>query len=339
MKYRYIGNSGLKVSEIGLGTMTFGTNANKKESFKIMDRAYESGINFLDTAELYPSPISKELAGVSEQWIGEWLQTKPRDSVILASKVAGGANSWFVPPIRHGLTALDSFHIIKAVEGSLKRLKTDYIDLYQIHWSDIIVPIEETLKALDTLIQSGKIRYSGTSNDTAYGLTKANEISKYKELHRFQSIQNNFSLNNPRFLDELANVCKQENISLLPYSPLAGGVLSGKYNNGNYPSNARYSHHVTVGSVREQEMAKRFINSKSIKATQKYMALAQELNISVVTLAIAWTLSFDFVASTLTSARVETQLDEVLAGSKFKLDSNTLKKIEQIQQDILYPMG
>ena len=339
MNYRYIGNSGLRVSEIGLGTMTFGTNANKKESFAIMDKAYHAGINFFDTAELYPSPVSEKLAGLSEEWIGEWLQTKPRDSIIIASKVAGGANSWFIPPIRHGLTALDSFHIIKAIEGSLKRLKTDYIDLYQIHWSDTTVPIEETLKALDKLIESGKIRYSGTSNDTAYGLTKANEIAKYEKLHRFQSIQNNFSLNNPRFLDELAQVCKQENISLLPYSPLAGGVLSGKYNDGIYPSNARYSHHVTVGSLREQAMAKRFINTKTIEATKQYMALAKELNISSVTLSIAWTLSFDFVASTLTSAREKEQLDNVLDAVNFTLTPEVLNKIKNIQEEILYPMG
>ena len=339
MNYRYIGTSGLRVSEIGLGTMTFGTNANKKESFKILDKAYEHGINFIDTAEIYPSPVSQDLAGLSETYIGEWLETKPRDSVMVASKVAGGANSWFVPPIRHGLTALDSFHIIKAVEGSLKRLRTDYLDLYQIHWSDTVVPIEETLKALDKLVESGKVRYIGTSNDTAYGLTKANEIAKYQKLNRFQSIQNNFSLNNPRFLDELANVCRKEHISLLPYSPLAGGVLSGKYNNGHYPSNARYSHHVTVGSLREQAMAKRFINSKTIEATKRYMALAKELNISSVTLAIAWTLSFDFVASTLTSARVEEQLDDVLKAVDLKLTQETLDKIKAIQEDILYPMG
>ena len=339
MNYRYIGTSGLRVSEIGLGTMTFGTNASKKESFKILDKAYEHGINFIDTAEIYPSPVSQELAGLSETYIGEWLQKKPRDSVMIASKVAGGANSWFVPPIRHGLTALDSFHIIKAVEGSLKRLRTDYLDLYQIHWSDTVVPIEETLKALDKLVESGKVRYIGTSNDTAYGLTKANEIAKYQKLNRFQSIQNNFSLNNPRFLDELANVCRQEGISLLPYSPLAGGVLSGKYNNGHYPSNARYSHHVTVGSLREEGMAKRFINSKTIEATKRYMALAKELNISSVTLAIAWTLSFDFVASTLTSARVEEQLDDVLKAVDLKLTQETLDKIKDIQEDILYPMG
>ena len=339
MNYRYIGNSGLRVSEIGLGSMTFGTNANKKESFKIMDKAYDEGINFFDTAELYPSPVSKELAGLSEEYIGEWMQTKPRDSIVLASKVAGGANSWFVPPIRHGMTALDSFHIVKAVEGSLKRLNTDYIDLYQIHWSDSTVPIEETLKALDKLVQSGKVRYVGTSNDTAYGLSKANEIAKHKALARFQSIQNNFSLNNPRFLDELSTVCQKEQISLLAYSPLAGGVLSGKYNEGNYPKDARYAHHVQSDALREREMAKRFINSKTINATKAYMALAKELNTSSVTLAIAWTLSFDFVASTLTSARVDEQLDDVLKAKDLKLTAETLEKINTIQEKILYPMG
>jgi len=339
MNYRYIGKTGLRVSEIGLGTMTFGTNANKKESFRILDYAYERGINFIDTAELYPSPVSETLAGLTETYLGEWLATKPRDSIILASKVAGGANSWFVPPIRHGLTALDSFHIVKAVEGSLKRLKTDYIDLYQIHWSDNSVPIEETLKALDKLVQSGKVRYVGTSNDTTYGLTKANEVAKYEKLSRFESIQNNFSLNNPRFLDELATVCQKESISLLPYSPLAGGVLSGKYNGGTFPKDARYSHHVSVGSQREKAMAKRFVNPRTIEATKRYMALAKELEVSSVTLAIAWTLSFDFVASTLTSARKAEQLDEVLEGAELKLNSATLEEIRKIQQEILYPMG
>ncbi|HIP30896.1 MAG TPA: aldo/keto reductase, partial [Sulfurospirillum arcachonense] len=230
MEYRYIGKSGLRVTPICLGTMTFGTSADKKESFKIMDKAYDMGINFFDTAELYPVPPSKEYAGLTEEIVGEWLQTKPRDSIIIASKVAGAANGWFVPPIRHGLTAVDRFHITKALEDTLKRLKTDYIDLYQVHWPDMTVPIEESLYVLDELVKQGKIRYTGTSNDSAYGLTKANETSKFKNLTRFQSIQNNFSMLNRRFLDEIAVVCKKEDISLLPYSPLAGGVLTGKYN-------------------------------------------------------------------------------------------------------------
>ena len=156
---------------------------------------------------------------------------------------------------------------------------------------------------------------------------------------RFQSIQNNYSLNNPRFLDELSTICRKEQISLLAYSPLGGGVLSGKYNDGTYPKNARYSHHIQSKHLREREMAKRFINAKTIDSTKKYMALAKELNISSVALAIAWTLSFDFVASTLTSARVEKQLDDVLVGVNFKMSDDILEKITKIQQEILYPMG
>ena len=232
MEYRYIGKTGLRVSSICMGTMTFGSSTSKDEAFKILDKSYDRGINFFDTAELYPVSPKKETIGNTEKIVGEWLKTKPRDSVILATKIAGAASGWFVPPVRHGLTAIDSFHIKKAIEDSLRRLQTDYIDLYQMHWPDTIVPIEESLKAFDALVKEGKVRYIGTSNDSAYGLTKANEISKYKGYSRFESIQNNFSLLNPRFHDELANVCRLENISLLPYSPMAGGVLSGKYCGG-----------------------------------------------------------------------------------------------------------
>ncbi len=270
MDFRYIGSSGLRVSSICLGTMTFGSSTNKKEAFKIMDKAYERGINFYDTAEIYPVPPKSTSAGDTEKIVGQWLQTKKRDSIILATKVAGAASGWFVPPIRHGLTAIDSFHIKKAVEESLQRLHTDYIDLYQMHWPDTIVPIEESLKAFDELVREGKIRYIGTSNDSAYGLTKANEIAKYKNLARFQSIQNNFSLLNPRFLDELANVCRRENISLLPYSPIGGGVLSGKYNNKFYPDDARFTSYMKNKSPRVQAMASRFVNESDGKFTYKY---------------------------------------------------------------------
>ena len=167
MDFRYIGRSGLRVSSICMGTMTFGSSASRQEAFKILDKAYDSGINFYDTAEIYPVPPKKSYEGTTELIVGEWLKTKPRDSIILATKVSGAASGWFVPPTRHGLTAIDSFHIKRAIEGSLKRLDTDYIDLYQMHWPDTIVPIEESLKAFDELVREGKVRYIGTSNDTA----------------------------------------------------------------------------------------------------------------------------------------------------------------------------
>ena len=339
MDFRYIGKSGLRVSSICMGTMTFGSSTTRQEAFKILDKAYENGINFFDTAEIYPVPPKKSYEGTTELIVGEWLKTKPRDSIILATKVSGAASGWFVPTTRHGLTAIDSFHIKKAVEGSLKRLEADYIDLYQMHWPDTIVPIEESLRAFDDLVREGKVRYIGTSNDTAYGLTKANETSKNKNLTRFESIQNNFSLLNPRFLDELSTVCRRENISLLPYSPIGGGVLSGKYNNAFYPEDARFSAYMKHESPRVQAQATRFVNEKTKEATARYMSLAKEYGISPVTLAVAYSKHFDFVASTIIGARTLSQVDESLAAFKFKIDAELMKKIEEIQKGILYPMG
>lgn len=339
MQHRYIGKTGLRVSPICMGTMTFGTSTSKEEAFKIMDKAYENGINFYDTAELYPVPPKANLAGNTEIIVGEWLKTKPRDSVILATKVAGAASGWFVPPIRHGLTAIDSFHIKRAVEQSLKRLQTDYIDLYQMHWPDTVVPIEESLKAFDALVQEGKVRYLGTSNDTAYGLTKANETSKRLGIARFESIQNNFSLNNPRFLDELSTVCQKEQISLLPYSPIGGGMLSGKYNGKFYPEGARFTSYMQNKNPRVQAMATRFVNEKTKATTDKFMQLANELGISPVTLAVAWSKQFDFVASTIIGARLLEQVDESLAAMDLELSKETMDAISQIHKEIMYPMG
>lgn len=339
MEYRYIGKSGLRVSPICLGTMTFGSTTSKEEAFKILDHAYENGINFFDTAEIYPVPPDMKYMGESEKIVGQWLKTKPRESVILATKVAGAASGWYVPPTRYGLTAIDAFHIKRAVEGSLKRLKCEYIDLYQMHWPDTIVPIEESLKAFDALVREGKVRYIGTSNDTAYGLTKANETSKRCGFARFESIQNNFSLLNPRFLDELSTVCKNENISLLPYSPIGGGVLSGKYNGDFYPDKCRFTNYLKNSNKRVRAQASRFVNDKTKEATARYMKLANEYGIDPVTLAVAYSKHFDFVASTIIGARTFDQLAPSLKAFDFSVDVSMLEKIKKIQKDILYPMG
>lgn len=338
MNYRYIGKTGLRVSPICLGTMTFGTQADKKEAFAIMDVAYERGINFFDTAEIYPVPPSGELFGLTEEIVGEWMQTKPRDSIILASKVAGAANGWFVPPVRHGLTAIDRFHIERAVEGSLKRLQTDYIDLYQMHWPDTIVPIEESLEAFDRLVQSGKVRYLGTSNDTAYGTTKALMKSEKHGYARFESIQNNFSLLNRRFLDELSTVCDKEKISLLPYSPLGGGVLSGKYNGG-FHVQGRFSTYMNSPNVRQQAMASRFVNEKTLASTDQYVKIAKEAGIHPVTLATAWSKQFDFVASTIIGATNTSQLEPIFTAMDMTLNQDILKACDKVHNEILYPMG
>ncbi len=338
MQYRYIGKTGLRVSPICMGTMTFGTQCNKKEAFAIMDKAYDYGVNFYDTAEIYPVPPDAKLAGITEEWVGEWLQTKPRDAIILATKVAGAANGWFVPPIRHGLTAIDRFHIEKAIEGSLRRLKTDYIDLYQMHWPDTIIPIEESLEAFDRLVKAGKVRYIGTSNDTAYGTTKALMTSQYKGYARFESIQNNFSLLNRRFLDELSTLCQKEQISLLPYSPLGGGILSGKYNQAQ-EAQGRFTTYLKSQNQRQRLMAQRFMNDKTLASTQKYLKIAADAGLHPVTLATAWSKQFDFVASTIIGATDISQLDASLAAMNLTLSDEVLRACNRVHEEILYPMG
>jgi aryl-alcohol dehydrogenase-like predicted oxidoreductase len=338
MNYRYIGRSGLRVSPICLGTMTFGSQCDEKNAFAIMDKAYDAGVNFFDTAELYPVPPEEKLAGVTEEMVGRWLKTKPRDSVILATKVAGAASGWFVPPIRHGYTACDRFHIERAIEGSLKRLGTDYIDLYQMHWPDSVVPIEESMRAFDSLVQSGKVRYIGTSNDTARGTMKSLMVSKYEKLARFESIQNNFSLLNRRDLSEIGALCREENISLLPYSPLGGGVLSGKYNQSG-DAQGRFSDYVNSPNQRQRLMASRFLNDKTLASTQEYLRLAHEAGLNPVTMAIAWSKQFEFVASTIIGATTPEQLDASLAAMNITLTPEVLKALDGVHAKILYPMG
>ncbi|MEC7460252.1 MAG: aldo/keto reductase [Pseudomonadota bacterium] len=339
MEYRYIGSSGLRVSPICMGTMSFGTWSDKGESFRILDTAFDRGINFFDTAEIYPVPPTAEMAGLSEEIFGQWIKTKSRDAVLVATKVAGAASGWFVPPIRHGYTAIDRHHVETAVEGSLRRLGVDYIDLYQVHWPDTVVPIDESMEALDGLVGSGKVRYLGTSNDSAYGLTKANTVADYEGWSRFQSIQNNFSLLNRRFMDELANVCRQEQVSLLPYSPLGGGVLSGKYNLGEVPLNSRFADYRQSGETRQRAMADRFLNEGTLASTEHYLEIAGAAGLAPVTLATAWSMQHDFVASTIIGARTAEQLEDSLAALDVTLDDEVLRQCDAVHKQILYPMG
>lgn len=339
MDYRYVGQSGLRVSPICMGTMSFGSWTDKAGAMRILDKSYERGINFFDTAEVYPVPPKAETVGLTEEIFGSWIQSKARDSLIIATKVVGAASGWMVPVVRHGLTALDRFHIETAVEGSLRRLGTDYIDLYQIHWPDPITPMEETMEALDRLVQAGKVRYIGTSNDHAYGLTKCNTIADYEGFARFQSIQNNFSLLNRRFLDELANVCRREKVSLLPYSPIGGGVLSGKYNNDKAPANCRFTEYLSADDPRQRAMAERFVNEGTLASTALYQDIAKEAGISPVTLATAWSMHFDFVASTIIGARDAEQLDESLAALDITLSEDVLAQCDEVHRSLPYPMG
>lgn len=338
MQRRRLGTTGLTVSEICLGTMTFGSQADEAASLKILAQAFDSGIDFLDIAEIYPVPPKSEYAGESERIVGKWLKSRARDSVVIATKVAGPGGGWFVPPVREGRTSLDAHHIERAVEGSLKRLGTDYIDLYQTHWPDPELPIEVTLEGLQRVIRAGKVRYVGAGNETAYGLTKALFTAKSHDLPKYETIQNNFSLLNRRFEDELANVCRREKVSLLPYSPIGGGVLSGKYNGGSWPELARFSRYRS-DPARGQTMTKRFVNEKTLSTTERISKLAAALEISPVTFAVAWSLNHDFVASTIVGATRAEQLGEILRATEVKLPQEILTKVDEISREILYPMG
>jgi aryl-alcohol dehydrogenase-like predicted oxidoreductase len=338
MKKRRLGKSGMVVSEIGMGTMTFGSSCDESNSFRIMDKAFDSGIDFYDTAEIYPVPPDEKWVHRTEEIVGKWLKSKQRDSVLIATKVCGPGHGWFVPPVRSGKTSLDRHNIMKAIDGSLRRLGTDYIDLYQTHWPDGDMTYEETLYALSELVSSGKVRYVGCSNETPWGLMKSLWASEKNRLVRYESIQNNFSMLNRRFEDALSEVCRKENISLLPYSPIAGGVLSGKYNSDKVPENARFSRYMKLGD-RQKRMSNRFLNDLTLKATTEFLKIAKEANMSLVTMSVAWSKQHDFVASTLIGANTVEQLDESLKAKDVILSQEILDKINEVSKSIPYPMG
>jgi len=335
MQRRRLGKSGLVVSEICLGTMTFGGQADEAESFRIMDHAYDNGINFLDAAEIYPVPPSAETVGVTEEIVGRWLKTKPRHTVVIATKITGAGHGWFTPPVRDGMTTLDRHQIRLAVEQSLTRLQTDYIDLYQTHWPDHGMRYQDTMSALTELVDEGKVRVVGCSNETCWGVMKSLQASEDYGLVRYDTIQNNFSLINRRCESELAQVCRKENVSLLPYSPLGGGVLSGKYNtDGDYPATARFTDYLVNGGERQQKMARRFVNERTQETTRRLTEIANRLSISVTTLAVAWSKQHDFVASTIIGVSQLDQLDENLAAADLVLDDETMQQIDDIHVDI-----
>ncbi len=338
MQSQRLGRSPLVVSKICMGTMTFGSQADEKTSHRILDRSLEAGINFFDTAENYPVPPQESWAGLTEEIFGRWMKTKRRDEIILATKVCGPSHGWIKGSQRAGMTALDRHNITRAIEDSLRRLGTDYVDLYQTHWPDHGARYEDALETLDELVRAGKVRVLGCSNETSWGLMKALSTSEREGFARYETIQNNHSLNNRRFEDELAQVCRQEGVSSIPYSPLAGGVLSGKYNGGALPSGARFSRYLELGG-RQATMARRFVNEKSLNSTERFAQIAAEAGISLVTLATAWSKQHDFVASTIVGVTREDQLDDIFAAADLVLPAETLKAIDEVTRDILYPMG
>jgi aryl-alcohol dehydrogenase-like predicted oxidoreductase len=338
MERRRLGKSAIVVSDICMGTMTFGSQTDEATSIRILDKCFDEGIDFYDTAEGYPVPPDPKWVGRTEEIVGKWLKTKPRDGIVLATKVSGPSHVWFRSPKREGMTALDRRNIMVAVEDSLKKLGTDYIDLYQTHWPDHELPYDETMEVLDELVRQGKVRVLGCSNETSWGLMKSIQTAERLGTARYHTIQNNFSLNNRRFEDELAQVCRMEGVSLIPYSPIAGGVLSGKYNDGARPEGARFSKYLAMEG-RQAEMGKRFVNERSLASTARFHEIANEAGIDPVAMAVAWSKQHDFVASTIVGVSSEDQLAPIFAAKDLVLSGEVMKAINRVSKEIRYPMG
>ena len=346
MQYKKLGTTNLDVSVIGLGTMTFGEQNSQSEAFEQMDYANERGINYIDTAEIYPIYPKKETCGKTEEIIGNWLKTKKnRDKIILGSKIASnhpaGIGATKLAWIRKGGENLrfDKENIIKAVEGSLRRLQTDYIDLYQLHWperkvgmfgqldfkydsSDTWTPIEEVLENLNNLIKSGKIRYVGLSNETPWGVLNFLKIAEQKKLPRMMSVQNCYSLVNRVFDITNSEVSIREQCGLLAYSPLAGGRLSGKYMNEKRPKNCRY----TLWPGRFS----RHLTTRGELAVAKYVNLAKKYNIPPSTFANAFVINRPFVTSSIIGATSIKHLEENINCIDTDLTDEMLNEIEDI---------
>ncbi len=339
MKFKKLGNTDLDVSLICLGTMTWGTQNSEKEAFEQMDYSIDQGVNFFDTAELYSVPPTAESYGKTEVMIGNWFEKrKNRNKVILASKIAGPGLDW----IRDGKKSYNEKHLAEAIDGSLKRLKTDYIDLYQLHWPERSTntfgrreytinknegdwnDFENILQALQKFIKSGKIRHIGLSNETPYGLSKYLELSKHKNLPRMMSVQNPYSLVNRTYEIGMSEISIREKCGLLVYYPLASGALSGKYRDGQMPKNAR----LTLFKGWE-----RMINPLAMKAYDEYFKLAKEANITMVQLAQAFVNSRPFVTSNIIGATTMDQLKENIGSINIELTEEILEKINIIHNN------
>ncbi len=337
MEYRRLGSSGLVVTDFCMGTMTFGLQCDEALSHRILDTAFDTGIDFFDTAEVYPVPPKAESVGVTESILGRWMKSKPRDAVTIATKITGPGHGWFRSPVRGGRCFIDRHQIFRSCEQSLERLQTDYIDLYQIHWPDHSLPYQEVLGALTELKQGGKIRVLGCSNETCWGVMKSLWTADVHGIERFETVQNNFSLINRRCESELAQVLRREGLSLLPYSPLGGGVLTGKYQSGP-PRGGRFTEYLTTGAERQKKMAQRFVNPRTLESTAKLMEIASDIGVSVTALALAWSRQHDFVASTIFGVTSIEQLDDALSAIDLVLDAETLSRIDLIDSEIPNPM-
>ena len=344
MEYRLLGDTDIDVSVICLGTMTWGEQNTQDEAFAQMDYAVEQGVNFFDTAELYSIPPRAETYGSTETIIGNWFkQTGKRDEIVLASKIAGPGEDW-LPHIRGGKTKFNAAHIETALNASLKRLQTDYIDLYQLHWperqtnffgklgysanADQFTGFAETLQALEKQVQAGKIRYVGLSNETPWGVMQFLKVAEQLKLPRVVSVQNPYSLLNRSYEVGLAEVSWQEHCGLLAYSPLGFGVLSGKYINGQQPVGARLTNWPDYA---------RYSSESAVRATEKYVVLAKANGLDPAQMALAYVNSRPFLTSTIIGATNMEQLRANIASEEIRLSDEVLDGIEMIHAEISNP--
>tara|TARA_Y100000992_G_C21253151_1_gene487022 strand:+ start:377 stop:1417 length:1041 start_codon:yes stop_codon:yes gene_type:complete len=344
MKYKNLGNTDLKVSLICLGTMTWGEQNTQEEGFEQMDYSVNNGINFFDTAELYAIPPKAKTYGKTEEIIGNWFtKRKNRKKIILASKIAGPGLSW----IRGGGSQYSEKGIESALNDSLKRLKTDYIDLYQLHWPERNTnyfgdldyehkenekswnSFESILKVLKKFIDQGKIRFIGISNETPWGFSKFLEISKEQKLPRVMSVQNPYSLVNRSYEIGMSEISIREKAGLLAYSPLAAGYLTGKYRNKQIPKNSRMDLFY--------ENYPRYHNQRTYDAVDEYFNIAKKNKISLTQLAQAFVNSRDFVTSNIIGATTMEQLKENIGSINISLDENIVEEINSVHEKIPNP--
>ena len=341
MEFRTLPGTELKVSHVCLGTMTWGQQNSEAEAHAQLDYAVEQSINFIDTAEMYPVPPNANTQGRTEKFLGSWLAKQARPRLIIATKVAGpGRRDW----IRSGRTDLTKDVIAEAVHTSLERLQTDYIDLYQIHWPQRNVPmfggtefdpskekvgppIAEQVLGMAAMIKAGKIRYYGLSNETAWGVCEFRRVAKDLGVPGPVTIQNSYSLLSRNVDNDLAEALYRENMSLLAYSPLAAGILSGKYRGGAKPDGARFTLFDSLGI--------RFRKPMVSEAVEAYATLARRRGITLVQLALGYVKSRWFLGASIIGATSMTQLKEDIAAAQFTLDAQTLDDIREIQ--LRYP--
>jgi aryl-alcohol dehydrogenase (NADP+) len=338
MRYRTLPGTTMNVSQVCLGTMTWGEQNSEAEAHEQLDYACAQGINFMDTAEMYPVPPNAQTQGRTEKYLGTWLKRQPRDRLYIATKIAGpGRRDW----IRGGRTDLTRAVIAEAVETSLARLQTDYIDLYQIHWPQRNVPmfgatefdpakekggpsIEEQVQGMAAMIKAGKIRHYGLSNETAWGVCEFWRAAKKLNVPGPITVQNSYSLISRNTDNDLAEALFRENMSLLAYSPLAAGILSGKYIGGARPEGARFTLFDSLGI--------RFRKPMVAEAVDAYAALAKRRGLTLVQLALGYVASRWFLGASLIGATSMAQLKEDIAGAQFELDQEVLEEIKQVQQ-------